>query len=327
MKVSDYLTWLAEAILEEVLALAWRHTVARHGQPRRADGSLCDPAFIILGYGKVGGIELGHGSDLDLVFIHDGDPNAETDGAKPIDGAQFFTRLGQRIIHLLTTQTTSGQLYEVDMRLRPSGVSGLLVSSLNAFSRYQSEEAWTWEHLALTRARVAIGDEGLAETVDSEIARIMALPRDRAKIVGDVLDMRALMARERPPRHPFDLKLHDGGLVDLEFVAQTAQLLEGTKLDVPQAPPAKVLLRLTETGILPQGERLAEIHATYATILQLMSACLLDPLKDEGWTPAFRELVARRANYPDFARLEADIVAMRAEVSAAAAQFYKNMRG
>jgi [glutamine synthetase] adenylyltransferase / [glutamine synthetase]-adenylyl-L-tyrosine phosphorylase len=137
MKVSDYLTWLAEAILEEVLALAWRHTVARHGQPQRVDGSLCDPAFIILGYGKVGGIELGHGSDLDLVFIHDGDPQAETDGAKPIDGAQFFTRLGQRIIHLLTTQTNSGQLYEVDMRLRPSGASGLLVSSLGAFDRYQ----------------------------------------------------------------------------------------------------------------------------------------------------------------------------------------------
>src|SRR5690606_2936119 len=135
MKVSDYLTWLAEAILKEVLALAWRHTVARHGQPKRSDGSPCDPATIILGYGKVGGIELGHGSDLDLVFIHDGDSNAETDGAKPIDGAQFFTRLGQRIIHLLTTQTTSGQLYEVDMRLRPSGASGLLVSSLSAFER------------------------------------------------------------------------------------------------------------------------------------------------------------------------------------------------
>ena len=152
MKVSDYLTRLAEAILREVLTLARRHTVARHGQPQRSDGTLCDPAFVIVGYGKVGGIELGHGSDLDLVFIHDGDPAAETNGAKPIDTAQFFTRLGQRIIHLLTTQTTSGQLYEVDMRLRPSGASGLLVSSLGAFERYQSQEARTWEHRALVRA-------------------------------------------------------------------------------------------------------------------------------------------------------------------------------
>ncbi|MGH7193605.1 MAG: bifunctional [glutamate--ammonia ligase]-adenylyl-L-tyrosine phosphorylase/[glutamate--ammonia-ligase] adenylyltransferase, partial [Candidatus Saccharimonadales bacterium] len=146
MKVSDYLTWLAEAILEQVLALAWRHTVAKHGTPKRPDGSLCDPGFIIVGYGKVGGLELGHGSDLDLVFIHDGDPHAETDGVKPIDSAQFFTRLGQRIIHLITAQTNSGQLYEVDMRLRPSGASGLLVSSLGAFDRYQQNEAWTWEH-------------------------------------------------------------------------------------------------------------------------------------------------------------------------------------
>ena len=157
MKVSDYLTWLAEAILEQVLALAWRQTVAKYGTPQRLDGSLCDPGFIIVGYGKVGGIELGHGSDLDLVFIHDGDPNAETDGAKPIDSAQFFTRLGQRIIHLLTAQTNSGQLYEVDMRLRPSGASGLLVSSLGAFERYQQNEAWTWEHQALVRARVLVG--------------------------------------------------------------------------------------------------------------------------------------------------------------------------
>ena len=164
MKVSDYLTWLAEAILQEVLTLAWRHTVARHGQPQRSDGTLCDPAFVIVGYGKVGGIELGHGSDLDLVFIHDGDPAAETNGAKPIDTAQFFTRLGQRIIHLLTTQTTSGQLYEVDMRLRPSGASGLLVSSLGAFERYQSQEAWTWEHQALVRARVLVGCPQLTAT-------------------------------------------------------------------------------------------------------------------------------------------------------------------
>jgi glutamate-ammonia-ligase adenylyltransferase len=132
MKVSDYLTWLAEAILEQVLALAWRQTVARHGTPQRRQPVRSGLHHCRLW--KVGGLELGHGSDLDLVFIHDGDPQAETDGPKPIDGAQFFTRLGQRIIHLLTTQTNSGQLYEVDMRLRPSGASGLLVSSLGPSS-------------------------------------------------------------------------------------------------------------------------------------------------------------------------------------------------
>jgi len=238
MKVSDYLTWLAEAILEEVLALAWRHTVARHGQPRRADGSLCDPAFIILGYGKVGGIELGHGSDLDLVFIHDGDPNAETDGAKPIDGAQFFTRLGQRIIHLLTTQTTSGQLYEVDMRLRPSGVSGLLVSSLNAFSRYQSEEAWTWEHQALVRARVLVGCPQLAKDFENVRASVLGRSRDLEQLRGEVSEMRTKMRDNLGTRSTqagtadkaflaegeFNLKQDAGGIVDIEFMVQYAAL-------------------------------------------------------------------------------------------------------
>lgn len=238
MKVSDYLTWLAEAILEQVLALAWRHTVARHGQPLRVDGSLCDPAFIILGYGKVGGLEFGHSSDLDLVFIHDGDPNAETDGAKPIDGAQFYTRLGQRIIHLLTTQTTSGQLYEVDMRLRPSGVSGLLVSSLKAFERYQSDEAWTWEHQALVRARVLVGCQQLAADFEKVRASVLGRPRDLDQLRREVSEMRAKMRDNLGTRithagtaetaflaeGEFNLKQDAGGIVDIEFMVQYAAL-------------------------------------------------------------------------------------------------------
>jgi glutamate-ammonia-ligase adenylyltransferase len=238
MKVSDYLTWLAEAILEQVLALAWRHGVARHGQPRRSDGTLCDPAFVIIGYGKVGGIELGHGSDLDLVFIHDADPNAETDGAKPIDSAQFYTRLGQRIIHLLTTQTTSGQLYEVDMRLRPSGVSGLLVSSLGAFERYQSEEAWTWEHQALVRARVLVGCPRLAADFEQVRARVLGRERDLDGLRREVSEMRTKMrdnlgtkathAGSAPNAFDasaeFNLKQDAGGIVDIEFMVQYAAL-------------------------------------------------------------------------------------------------------
>ncbi|WP_434457005.1 bifunctional [glutamate--ammonia ligase]-adenylyl-L-tyrosine phosphorylase/[glutamate--ammonia-ligase] adenylyltransferase [Stutzerimonas urumqiensis] len=238
MKVSDYLTWLAEAILEQVLALAWRHTVSRHGQPLRSDGSLCDPAFVILGYGKVGGLELGHGSDLDLVFVHDGDPNAETDGPKPIDGAQFFTRLGQRIIHLLTTQTTSGQLYDVDMRLRPSGAAGLLVSSLTAFERYQAGEAWTWEHQALVRARVLVGCPRLGRDVERVRAMVLGRERDLSTLRDEVSAMRAKMrdslgtrattAGRGPnafdPGAVFDLKQDAGGIVDIEFMVQYAAL-------------------------------------------------------------------------------------------------------
>ena len=238
MKVSDYLTWLAEAILEQVLALAWRHTVARHGAPRRPDGTLCDPGFVIVGYGKVGGIELGHGSDLDLVFIHDGDPQAETDGAKPIDGAQFFTRLGQRIIHLITTQTNSGQLYEVDMRLRPSGASGLLVSSLGAFSRYQENEAWTWEHQALVRARVLVGSTDVGRQFEAVRASVLGRKRDLNTLRQEVSEMRAKMrdnlgtrataagkgANAFEPTARFDLKQDAGGIVDIEFMVQYAAL-------------------------------------------------------------------------------------------------------
>lgn len=238
MKVSDYLTWLAEAILEQVLALAWRQTVAKYGTPLRTDGTLCDPGFIIVGYGKVGGLELGHGSDLDLVFIHDGDPQAETDGPKSIDGAQFFTRLGQRIIHLLTAQTNSGQLYEVDMRLRPSGASGLLVSSLGAFARYQENEAWTWEHQALVRARVLVGSQDVGQAFEKVRAQVLGKPRDLAKLQQEVSEMRAKMrdnlgtkstaagtaANAFDATAPFDLKQDAGGIVDIEFMVQYAAL-------------------------------------------------------------------------------------------------------
>ena len=314
-------TALAETLLARLLSAVRENFVQRHGSVPGARVGL-------LGFGKMASREMTLTSDLDFILLYDvPEGTAGSDGERALDVPTYFTRLTQRLVAAISAPTAEGVLYEADMRLRPSGNAGPLATSLKRFRAYQRQEAWTWEHLALTRARMVVGDDGLPETVAEEIAQIMAIPRDRAKIVGDVIEMRALMAKERPPRHPFDLKLHDGGLVDLEFMAQTAQLLEGQALGVPGASPAKVLMRLTETGILGQGERLAEIHATYSSILQLMSACLLDPFKDEGWTSAFRELVARRTNYPDFARLEADIGAMRAEVSAAAAQFYEAMKG
>lgn len=275
MKVSDYLTWLAEAILEQVLALAWRQTVAKYGTPLRTDGTLCDPGFIIVGYGKVGGIELGHGSDLDLVFIHDGDQQAETDGPKPIDGTQFFTRLGQRIIHLLTAQTNSGQLYEVDMRLRPSGASGLLVSSLGAFARYQENEAWTWEHQALVRARVLVGSQDVGQAFESVRAQVLGKARDLAKLQQEVSEMRAKMrdnlgskstaagtgANAFEATAPFDLKQDAGGIVDIEFMVQYAALAWS------QTHPA--LLRWTDNiRILEELEHEGLMPAEDASLLR-----------------------------------------------------------
>jgi len=231
MKVSDYLTWIAETILEHVLELAWRHLVERHGRPQRSPGQPCDKDFIVVGYGKLGGIELGHGSDLDLVFIHDGHPALATDGANSIDNSVFFTRLGQRMIHILTAQTALGALYEVDMRLRPSGNSGLLVSSLKAFTAYQQKEAWTWEHQALVRARVVAGDGRLAESFDAVRHEILCQKRDLKKLRDDVVSMRHKMRDQLRLRDTgdnknlvFDLKQGHGAIVDIEFMVQYAVL-------------------------------------------------------------------------------------------------------
>jgi [glutamine synthetase] adenylyltransferase / [glutamine synthetase]-adenylyl-L-tyrosine phosphorylase len=142
-----------------------------------------------------------------------------------------------------------------------------------------------------------------------------------------VLDMRARLSRDRPPRHPFDLKLVSGGLLDLEFMAQSAQLLARARIAAPRATTASTLARLGEVGLLPEAERLVAIHATYSTVLQVMSAALANPFKEEGWTASFRELLAQRTNYPSFERLADDLIAMQAEVQAAAEGWYERARG
>lgn len=227
MKVSDYLTWIAEAVLEDVLWLSWHALVSKYGRPSRADGTPCELDFIIIGYGKLGGIELGYGSDLDLVFIHDSAPDGETDGPKSIDNITFYARLGQKVIHFLTTATGAGTLYEVDMRLRPSGNSGLLVTSLAAFRKYQEEHAWTWEQQALVRARVVAGDLALAERFGQVRHEMLAREREGARLREDVRTMRDKMrdhlsseASGRREAGIFALKQDRGGIVDIEFMVQ-----------------------------------------------------------------------------------------------------------
>ena len=224
MKVSDYLTYIAEVVLEGALDIAWKLLTDKHGLPQKAAGVPCQRDFIIVGYGKVGGIELSYGSDLDLVFIHDGATNQATDGDKPIDNQVFFTRLGQKVIHILNTFTPSGQLYEVDMRLRPSGNSGLLVSSLKAFREYQLEEAWTWEHQALVRARVVAGNDALKQQFETVRREVVGLERDQGQLITEVIEMRQKM-REHLGSKPgendsFNLKQDSGGIVDIEFLVQ-----------------------------------------------------------------------------------------------------------
>lgn len=277
MKVSDYLTFIAEAILEHVLQLAWEHMIAKHGRPSRADGSVeMAPNFVIVGYGKLGGIELGHGSDLDLVFIHNADTALSTegltDGKGAIDNLTFYARLGQRIIFILNTQTASGKLYEVDMRLRPSGNSGMLVSTLSAFERYQEKEAWTWEHQALVRARVVAGSTDLGAQFDQVRLAILHQQRDLPKLRQDVSDMRLKMREQlgsegkskRENTALFNLKQDAGGIVDIEFMVQYAALAwayQAPKI-VQYTDNIRILGSLEEAGLL-DATSVAQLIAAY----------------------------------------------------------------
>lgn len=238
MKVSDYLTWLAETLLDYVLLVSWQQLTAKHGFP---DGQeITTPPFLIVGYGKLGGIELGHGSDLDLVFIHNANPMGTTDGQtrglKSLDNQTFFMRLGQKIIHMLNTRMASGELYEVDMRLRPSGNSGMLVTTLPAFEKYQRSSAWTWEHQALIRARAVAGDPTLAQQFNDVRQRILCLERDQKQLHADVLGMRKKMqkqlgsGKDTNPNPLFHLKQDRGGIVDIEFMVQYAVLAWAQKV-------------------------------------------------------------------------------------------------
>ena len=225
MRVSDRLTDIAEFTLELATDMAWDELVARHGRPRCQwqDGEARDVRFGIIGYGKLGGLELGYGSDLDLVFVHDGEgDDGETDGAQPLANAMFFARLARRIIHFLSIQTTSGRLYEVDTRLRPSGQSGLLVTSLDAMERYQRDEAWTWEHQALLRARAVAGHDTVHARFVAMRERVLTEAVRRDTLRAQVAEMRARMRRElgRGDAARFDIKQDEGGLADIEFLVQ-----------------------------------------------------------------------------------------------------------
>lgn len=227
MIVSDNLTELAEVVLDAALEMAWQQMIVRYGTPRDDDGER--QGFAVIAYGKLGGLELGYTSDLDLVFVYDGPTEKLTDGKRELTHQAFFTRLSQRLIHVLSTQTAAGRAYEIDMRLRPSGKSGLMVSHIDAYERYQREKAWTWEHQALVRARYVAGAPALGERF-SEIRRsVLAQSREVGELAGQVRDMRDRMrkAKDESTSDRLDVKQMSGGLIDIEFIAQFSALRRG----------------------------------------------------------------------------------------------------
>ncbi len=226
MKVSDRLTYLAETVVDQALELSWDHLVNRYGIPTGVPSG--QKGFAIIAYGKLGGIELGYGSDLDLVFLHGGSKGNTLGGAMGVlDNAQFYSRLGQRIIHFLTTMTRTGKLYDIDMRLRPSGSAGILVSRIDAFEDYLLKKAWTWEHQALIKARAISGDADAARMFASIRKQILCIQREENVLKEEVTTMREKMRKERLTRYPeyFDLKQDVGGVIDIEFIVQYLILL------------------------------------------------------------------------------------------------------
>jgi glutamate-ammonia-ligase adenylyltransferase len=223
MKVSDHLTWLAEVLLEQVLQQSWYGLTKKHGFPVSQGEAAHSPQLAIIGYGKSGGWELGYDSDLDLVFIHGAQSTGSTNGERSVDNLTFYTRLGQRLIHMITSFTAAGRLYEVDMRLRPSGNSGLLVSTLDAFREYQQKEAWVWEHQALTRSRGLAGDATLLGQFEDCRKAVIASSRDRKELKSEVIKMREKMRAHLDTggkEKGFDLKQGAGGIIDIEFMVQ-----------------------------------------------------------------------------------------------------------
>ena len=266
------LATLAEAITGVALGLARSDVAAAHGVVPGA-------GLAVIGYGSLGGRELGFGSDLDLVFLHDAAADAVSDGARPLDAGRGFARVAQKLVGLMGLVSAAGKLYEVDVRLRPDGAKGMLVSSLDSFDDYQRDRAWTWERQALVRARPVAGDAGVAAKFEAVRARTLARGGDAAVIREDVIAMRRRMRgeldRSRPSR--FDLKQGEGGLVDLEFLLQ-AQVLQHAAttpaLLAPRDTPA-LLRAIAAAGTLPAGT-VDALAAAHARLLSLGLDCTLD---------------------------------------------------
>ncbi|WP_130804388.1 bifunctional [glutamate--ammonia ligase]-adenylyl-L-tyrosine phosphorylase/[glutamate--ammonia-ligase] adenylyltransferase [Acinetobacter ihumii] len=272
MKVSDALTDIAEVSVIATLNLAYQAVVKRHGFPLDAQGQRCSfehNGFAVIGYGKVGGIELGYGSDLDLVFIHYFDEQAETDGQKAITGFEFAVRVAQKFLSLMTTQTLDGRVYEIDTRLRPSGEAGLLVTSLKAFEQYQFKNAWLWEHQALVRARSIAGEATLRQKFEDLRCHILTQPRDEKHVQEEVLKMRQKMkdhlgsSTEQKKHGIFHLKQDAGGIVDIEFMAQYMVLAwSGANPDLAHfSDNVRILEDAAQAGCLSSEDATALIHA------------------------------------------------------------------
>ncbi len=283
-------------------------------------GRIADQETAILALGKLGGREMTASSDLDLIVVYDFDPDhPESVGPRPLYGAQYFSRLIQRLISALTAQTNHGLLYQVDMRLRPSGRSGPLATQLDGFASYQETEAWTWEHMALTRARVVSASPQFAARVEAVIRAVLCRPRDAESVAGDVVEMRKAIAAEKGDSDRWNLKYVAGGLVDIEFIAQYLQLVHAARTpEILDTSTARVFDKAWRLGVLEveDAEVLRPAVRLYHDVTQVLRLCLPGPFDPKAAAPGLIGLLARAADVPDFATLDAFIVETQAKVRA-----------
>jgi [glutamine synthetase] adenylyltransferase / [glutamine synthetase]-adenylyl-L-tyrosine phosphorylase len=288
------------------------------GIVRDSYGAVHGGEAVVLAMGKLGGREMTATSDLDLIVVYDFDLNdPESDGARPLHAAHYFARFTQRLVSALTTQTNYGRLYDVDMRLRPSGRAGPLATSIAAFEAYQRHDAWAWEHMALTRARVVSGVPALAARVTALVRDVLRRPRDALALANDVVAMRRLIAAGKGEGARWDLKYAAGGLIDIEFIAQYLQLAHGAATpEIFDTTTAVVLDRAVRAGILAveDAEVLRPAVRLYQDLDQILRLCVAPPFVPESAGTGLRELLTRAADVPDFATLDAYLADTQARV-------------
>ena len=304
---------LADTLIGALLDATRREFEAAHGKMKGG-------AVALIAMGRLGGREMTAASDLDLLLLYDFDEKApSSDGDRPLQGQQYFARLTQRVVAALSAPTAEGALYPVDFRLRPSGNSGPLATHIDGFAAYQATDAWTWEHMALTRARVIAGDKKLVERARKEIARIITRPHESKKTLHDILEMRAMVEEHKGGEGHWDLKQAPGGLVDIEFIAQALQLIHAAKHpEIASTETEAVLLAATKAGVFPAGEADALLPALrlYQSLVQLLRLCV-EGIFDPAAAPRpLLERLARASELPDFARLDAHVRETEAAVRA-----------
>ena len=302
---------LAEALIGALQTEVEREMVRQHG--RIAGG-----AASVIAMGKLGGREMAANSDLDLIVVYDFPDNAPpSDGAKPLPGAQYYGRLTQRLIASLAAQTAEGRLYDVDMRLRPSGAKGPVASHIAGFIDYQENSAWTWEHMALTRARVLTGPAALRLRVNAAIAKVLGEPREQTRLAADVRDMRQRIAADKGAGGLWDLKLARGGMVDIEFMTQYLQLLHGyAHPAVLDQNTVAALDKLAANRLLADAASAILVPAArlYQALSQILRLCLDGPFDPANAPKGLAQLLCRAGDAPDLARLELSLTEAQRDV-------------